>query len=91
MAGMAGRKKEMENELDVLNKSLKPHNKQVTTIENFIGSPDTISASTKPDIFKVLKDLYTLAKRGTEPSPNLHEVYPAWFQREVRREYYLFC
>lgn len=64
MAGMAGRKKEMENELDVLNKSLKPHNKQVTTIENFIGSPDTISASTKPDIFKVLKDLYTLAKKA---------------------------
>ena len=56
----------MEKELDVLNNSLKAPTKQVsiTTIENFIGSPDAVSASTKPDIFKVLKDMYTLAKKA---------------------------
>ena len=63
MAGMAGMQKEMDKELDVLNNFLKASTKQVsiTTIENFIGhgSPDAIFASTKPDIFKVLKDLYT--------------------------------
>ena len=66
IAGMAGMRKEMEKELDVLYNSLKPYSKQVgiTTIENFIDSPDAISASYKPDIFKVLKDLYTLAMKA---------------------------